>query len=117
MQFSAERVLANVRKATTDDLLDRVTVFRSGLEPAAVPIIMGELRSRGVSAEAIVEHEGSRMGVLFYDNGIACVCARCRKPAVANEWGWHRLFGKIPLYPRTFLLCEVHATPKDDGDD
>ena len=116
MQFSAQRVQANVRKATTDDLMDRVTVFRAGLEPAAVPIILEELRSRGVTPEAIVLHEGSRVGVLFYDNGIACQCIRCAKPAVAREWGWQRIFRKVPLYPRTFLLCTDHARPKV-GDD
>jgi hypothetical protein len=30
MQFDPERVLVNVRNATTEDLLDRVTVYRAG---------------------------------------------------------------------------------------
>jgi len=110
MEFSLERVQENVRQATTEDLLDRVTVYRAGLEPEALPVILEELRSRGVTAEAIVAHEEARQTVIFDPSGPAFKCHWCPKPAVAREWGWHRLFGKLPLFPRTFYLCEEHRT-------
>ena len=110
MEFELERVQENVRQATTEDLLDRVTVYRAGLEPEALPVILEELRSRGVTAEAIVHHEEARQGVVYDESGTAQKCTFCAKPAVTREWGWHRLFGRLPLFPRTFYLCEEHRT-------
>jgi hypothetical protein len=110
MEFSLERVQENVRQATTEDLLDRATVYRAGLEPEALPVILEELRSRGVTAEEIVSHEAARGEVIFDPDGPALKCHFCRKPAVTQEWGWHRMFGKLPLFPRTFYLCEEHRT-------
>lgn len=108
MEFDIDRVRANARTATSDDLLDRVTVYRSGLEPAALAVIFEELRSRGLDPEAIVRHEESRTGVLRDGTGAGRPCARCRRPAVVRVWGWHRVFGKLPVFPRVFYLCEEH---------
>jgi hypothetical protein len=116
MEFSLERVRANVRKATTEDLLDRATVYRAGLEPAALPVILEELKARGVTPEAIVRHEESQQGVMVDDAGAAQLCSRCRKPAVAREWGWHRMYDKFPLFPRLFYLCKDHCTSVDYDD-
>lgn len=113
MEFSLERVRDNVKQAPTEDLLDRATVYRAGLEPEALPVILEELRSRGVTAAAIVAHEEARAGVIFDPDGPAFRCHRCYKPAVTHEWGWHRMFGYVPLFPRTFYLCEEHRTDKD----
>ena len=33
MRFDVERVRQNVQQATTEDLLDRLTVYREGMEP------------------------------------------------------------------------------------
>ena len=116
MKFDLERVRANVRNATTEDLLDRVTVYRAGLEPAALPVILEELHSRGLTPEAIVSHETSRGAVLYDETGTARTCQRCRKPAVVKEWDWHRMFGRLPLFPRPFYLCEDHRTKvKNEG--
>ncbi|HEX3149584.1 MAG TPA: hypothetical protein VHR66_16030 [Gemmataceae bacterium] len=117
MRFNPERVQANVRRATTDDLMDRVTAFRAGLEPAALPIIMEELRSRGITPEAIVDHEAQRQTAVADKTGVARYCARCRKPAVTREWGWHRLFGKVPIFVRPLYLCEDHRQPQTEGPD
>jgi hypothetical protein len=111
MEFNLERVRENVRKATTEDLLDRATVYRVGLEPDALPVILEELQARGVTPEAVVAHEGTRRGVMQAPDGVARKCHRCHRPAVVREWGWHRMFGKLPLFPRPFYLCEVHRTP------
>ena len=116
MEFDLERVRSNVRNATTEDLLDRVTVYRAALEPAAVPVILEELRSRGVTADAIVRQEVARQGAVCDSVGTTRLCARCRKPAVTREWGWHRLFGKLPLFPRSYFLCEDHRTSEDFDD-
>ena len=110
MEFELNRVRANVRNATTEDLLDRATVYRAGLEPAALPLILEELRARGVTPEVIVAHECTRGDVLFDDTGTAQKCHRCDKPAIAREWGWHRMFGQLPIFPRAFYLCEEHRT-------
>lgn len=108
MEFNLDRVRNNVQSASTEDLLDRVTVYRDGLEPEALPVILEELRTRGYSPEAIVEHEKQRGEVLFDDRGIAQKCSECDRPAVVREWGWHQLFGKLPVFPRAFWRCEVH---------
>jgi hypothetical protein len=110
MEFSLDRVRANVRNATTEDLLDRATVYRAGLEPAALPVILEELKARGLTPEDIVHHEETRQGVMVDDAGTARLCARCRKPAVTREWGWHWMFDKLPIFPRPFYLCEDHRT-------
>src|SRR5262245_49520354 len=43
MRLDLEKVRANARAASTEDLLDRVTVFRDGLEPEAVAVLEEEL--------------------------------------------------------------------------
>lgn len=116
MWFDLERVRANVRRAATDDLLDRVTVYRPALEAAAVPVILEELMARGVDAAAILDHERARAGPVRDSAGAARPCTRCRQPAVAEEWGWHRLFGRLPLFPRRLYLCEDHRTSGDFDD-
>jgi hypothetical protein len=109
MRFDAERVRANVRKATTEDLLDRVTVYRAGMEPEALDIIEGELRQRGVDLDQIEEHARRREGKgIPRADGAAARCLRCRNPAVTQEWGWHRLWGLVPVFPRRFYFCEEH---------
>jgi hypothetical protein len=108
-QFDIERVRVNVQKATTEDLLDRITVYRSALDPQAIETIIEELRRRNVSADEIVAHEQARGEVLCDDSGTPRVCSNCLKPAVISGWGWHRLYGKIPIFPRTFYWCAEHA--------
>ena len=113
MEFDPQRVRANARAASTEDLLDRATVYRAGLEPEALPLILEELKSRGVTAEAVVRHEETRREVVRDERGVARVCARCRKPAVTREWGWHWVKGKVPVFPRLFYRCEDHRTRPD----
>lgn len=113
MRFNPEQVRLNARQADTDDLLDRVTVFREGMEPEALGIIESELNSRGIRSQQIDEH-GSRREkeVIFLSQGLAARCSFCRfchKPAVKEGWAWHRLWGYLPVYPRYFYYCENHA--------
>lgn len=109
MQFDAERVRLNISEATTEDLLDRVTVYRVGMEAAAVEMIESELASRGVSGDHIEVHALRRDKVLMRPDGIAEPCSFCPRPAVVQGWGWHRLLGVIPLVPRFYSYCERHA--------
>lgn len=109
MRLDPERVLANARESTTEDLLDRVTVYRAGMEPEALAILEAELRDRGVTAAQIHMHSrsvGERC--LRYSDGTALQCSFCRRPAIAIGWGWHRLWGRLPLFPRRFRYCADH---------
>ena len=100
MRFDPERVLSNVRRATTEDLLDRITVYRAGMEPEALDMIERELYSRGVYTAQIEAHAASReQTILLLPDGTAAPCSFCDSPAVAEGWGWHRLWGLVPLFP------------------
>jgi len=109
MKPDLERVRANVREATTEDLLDRATVYRGGMEPETLEIIDAELRSRGVTPEAIVTHETVRgVGLVKGPDGLPRVCARCGRPATWEGWKWGRLWWLLPLFPRWAALCDEH---------
>jgi hypothetical protein len=110
LRFDAERVARNVRQADTEDLLDRVTVYRQEMEPEAIPLIEAELRSRGVTAEDIDAHARRHEGrALARPEGTAEKCSFCHRPAVAEAWGWHRLGGLLPVFPRRFRYCAAHG--------
>ena len=109
LEFNAEKVILNARGATTEELLDRVTVYRRGMEPEALEIIERELHSRGVKWETVADH-GERNGreALMDNHGVALRCSFCDAPAVAQGRGWHRLLGLVPLLPRKFRYCQKH---------
>jgi hypothetical protein len=127
MEFNPERVADNVRQATTEDLLDRVTVYRAGMEPDALAIIEGELQDRGVYRDQIRAHAAQRKGeVIWRPDGTAAPCSWCDRPAVAAGWGWHWvsvvLWGKrrpvVPVFPRYYYYCAAHRPadpPRDVG--
>jgi hypothetical protein len=107
--FNPDRVWQNVRQATTEDLLDRITVYRQGMEPEAVEIIESELRSRDIRAQRIEEYARERgRDVIALPEGTARECSFCRRPAVSDGWGWHRLWGLLPVFPRYYFYCERH---------
>lgn len=109
LQFNPERVWQNVRQASTEDLLDRVTVYRQGMEPEAVEIAEAELRARGIREKEIEEHAHLRgRDAIPLADGTARECSHCRRPAVAEGWGWHRPWGLVPVFPRYFSYCERH---------
>jgi hypothetical protein len=109
MRFNPERVRQNARQATTEDLLDRVTTERSGMEPEALVLIEAELRARGVTAEQIERHADERsQSALLRPNATVRQCSFCHRPAVAEGWGWHRLWGVLPVFPRYSYYCTVH---------
>lgn len=108
MRLDLDRVRENVRKATDEDLLDRATVYREGMEPEALAIIDAELRARGINAADIERHEQERGEVILTPEGIAARCSFCHQPAVAQGWGWHRLWKVLPLFPRVYRYCSEH---------
>jgi len=109
VRLDLDKVRANVEKAETEDLLDRATVYRTGMEPEALELIEAELASRGVRADEIEAHsEARRQTSLTGPDGQAVKCWRCHRPAVAVGWGWHRLWGLLPVFPRWLAFCEEH---------
>lgn len=112
------RVAEYIRKAETEELLDRVTVYREGMEPAALDLMEGELDRRGVTRAEIAEHGETRWETAIrLPDGTALRCAFCNRPAIGRARGWHRLFGVVPIFPRVFACCAIHDPnkPKDDA--
>ncbi len=109
MRLNLERVRRNVKNADTEDLLDRITVYRAGMEPEAIRIIEEELQARQVTPEQIAEHAGRRSrDTRLLPDGTAATCSFCHAPAVAEGWDWHKLWGMVPVFPRTYRYCERH---------
>jgi len=109
MSFDPEQVRDNVRKAETEDLLDRLTVYRAEMDEEALGIIEAELLGRGVTEEQVRHHEERRAReVLWEGPGLAYRCTVCHKPAVARGWRWQRLFWLVPLFPRRAYFCAEH---------
>jgi hypothetical protein len=111
--FDLKAVARYIRQAETEELLDRVTVYRGGMEPAALDLMEGELDRRGVTRDQIAEHDATRRETaIILADGTALRCNFCNRPAVIRAWGWYRLFGRIPVFPRLFARCAVHDTRK-----
>ncbi|HLN30755.1 MAG TPA: hypothetical protein VK395_23655 [Gemmataceae bacterium] len=109
MKLNLKRVRENVRVATTEDLLDRVTVYRAGMEAAALDIIEDELRQRGISPGDVEAHQEGRLReTAILPDGTAVRCTFCYRPAIAEGWGWHRMWGRVPLFPRFYHYCADH---------
>jgi hypothetical protein len=114
LELDLNRVRENAQASSTEDLLDRMTVYRAGLEPEALAIIRDELLARGVTAEDIADHEQRRRDLLI-EGGRPVRCRLCSRPAVVRQWRWGKLFGVLPLFPRREALCAEHSgLPADD---
>jgi len=111
--FDLKRVAEFIRRADTEELLDRVTVYREGMEPAALDLMEMELDRRGITREAMAEHDRARRETaIMLSDGTALRCNFCDRPAVVQARGWHRLFGRVPVFPRVFARCAEHASQK-----
>jgi hypothetical protein len=109
MHFDLKRVAEFIRGADTEELLDRVTVYREGMEPAALDLMEGELDRRGVTREEIAEHDAMRRETaIMLPDGTALRCSFCNRPAVVRRWKLHWVFGLIPMLPWRFRYCAVH---------
>ncbi len=108
-EFDIEAVTRNVRQATTEDLLDRATVYRADMEPAAVDVIEAELRERGVDAAEVEQHAADRAAAALTRGRVTVRCTFCDRPAVRTGVGWHRLWGGPPIFPRRMAYCAEHG--------
>jgi hypothetical protein len=116
LEFDADRVRRNVREATTEDLLDRLTVYREGMEPEALNLIGAELKGRGIRQEEIEAHAAERsLRTIPLPDGTVIKCSFCHRPAVEQGWGWHRLWGRVPVFPRYFFRCAEHRQERQPG--
>jgi hypothetical protein len=67
------------------------------------------LRRRQVTAEEIEIHARERqLETETLADGTAACCSFCHRPALAEGWGWHRLWGRLPLFPRYYRYCREH---------
>src|SRR6185369_10119366 len=108
MNLDLQRVRELARKATTEDLLDRVTVYRAGMEPEALEVLEEELHRRDVGATDIRRYaEQHGREVLWEQPGLAAQCAFCRQPAIKVEQRWFRFLGVIPLFQRPVACCAM----------
>jgi len=115
MSFDPQRVRANSQNSSTEDLMDRITVWRDELEPAAVEIIAAELLRRGLGPEAVEAHRQRREADgVHRSDGIAWKCSFCGKPARDRRWGWQRFWGWLPVFPRKFACCALHGRDKNE---
>ena len=112
MDHDLERIRKNIQQATTEDLLDRATVYRAGMEEQPLVLVEWELEQRGIGFEALETHRKLREAVMVHSDGVAVICSFCHRPAIEQRWGWHRLRGKIPIFPRRFRYCEAHLPQK-----
>jgi hypothetical protein len=117
LKLDLQKVCSEIGRAETEDLLDRVTAYREGMEPDVIPLIEQELRRRKVGpAQIEARREECRRECVFDVAGVAQSCSRCRRPAVAQAYGWHRLWGLLPLFPRWMRYCKNHS-PEGVADD
>jgi hypothetical protein len=109
MRLDLDAVRANAQASSTEDLLDRVTAYRAGMEPEALAVLEEELRRRNVGPGAVADHDTFRRagGVA----GLPRRCRHCPRPAVVVRWVWHRLWGVLPVFPARVPLCADHAGP------
>ena len=136
MEWNLKRVAEYIHRAETEELLDRVTVYREGMEPAALDLMEGELDRRGVTRAQIAEHDANqRAAAIMLPDGTAMRCSFCDRPAVRQARAWHRLRVRIPLlafligraeipmgfsipiFPYLFEYCVMHQKPEAPGKD
>jgi hypothetical protein len=116
MKLDLQKVSEDAARAATEDLLDRITVFRAGMEPDALELIEAELRHRGVQPAEIAAHEANRRRTMLTGpDGLPVKCARCWRPAVVEVWDWQRLWKTVPLFPRRMSYCEEHRPPEREA--
>ncbi len=119
MRFDRDKTLRNAGRAETAELLDRVTVFRDGMEPEALDIFMAELARRGIGPDEIHAHDRAlkHRVVQRTEGSVAPVaqvaqCSFCLRAATETSLDWHRLWGLLPLFKRRFYYCDRHAAER-----
>jgi hypothetical protein len=108
MAVDLERIRQYAEKASTEELLDRVTVFRAGMEPEAIVVIETELHRRGVDQEKVAEFEQLRRRDGLIGGDVPRTCSYCDRPAIVRAWGFARGRSLLPIIPWRFSYCEEH---------
>ncbi len=110
MEWDEQKVLMNIRKADTDDLLDRITAYRLGMELDAIEMIERELHDRGVSTGEIEDHQAAcERDCIYLPDGTAAMCSFCHKPSVAQGRVWWKIWWTVPILPRRVYYCAAHG--------
>jgi hypothetical protein len=113
MHADLAKIEAKLKDEELDDLLDLATAYRAGMEPEALGLVEAELYRRGISAAKIAkQREEYERECIYLADGTAAMCSTCRKPAVHEGWGWHKIMGKVPVFPRWLRSCKQHL-PKE----
>jgi len=107
-----EKQLARLRAMSTLELLDRVTVLQSQMDPDAVELMHAELAGRGIGPDEIGAHlRDMRMVVIRNETGEIGTCSLCGRAAVSSREEWHRWLGLVPLLKRRRYYCPEHSAP------
>ena len=115
MELDLQAVRENARRAATEDLLDRATIYRDAMEPAALALIEAELEDRGLGRDDLINHAHDRdQENLIVRDGVAVRCSFCDRPAVAQGVSWHKLWGRLPVFPRRFFYCARHRAAAEE---
>lgn len=113
MHLPLKEIATYTRRASTEELLNRVTIYREGMEPAALDLMEGELDRRGVTRAQIAEYDAQQQTVVLRrPDGSARRCEKCDRPAVHQHRRWHRVYGLVPVFRRTLYSCGEHAPEK-----
>ena len=105
MRLDLDKVRANARGSSTEDLLDRVTVYRGEMEPSALVVLEEELRQRGVTAAEQSDHgERRRQSALVGEGGAAVRCE------MTDDTAWRLLFNALPAEALADVRCSGDTT-------
>ncbi len=116
MNVDQKTIVERTQASDTEELLDRVTVFREDMEPEAIRIIEAELSRRGFTDDAILAHAKNRCeSNIVGDDGSALRCTSCDRPAIVEDRDWFRVFGKLPIFPRSVRYCELHSRERHES--
>lgn len=116
MKLDLKLLAEHIRQSETEDLLDRYTIFDADMEPVALDLIGNELSRRRVSSQEIAEHLQKRTSeCVWMDTNEVFRCSYCGRPAVYRGWGWHKLWNKLPIFPRVLSRCVMHQPPDSMG--
>src|SRR5689334_17675070 len=83
LEFNRSRTDELAQQATSELLMDKITVYRAAMEPEAVDIFERELARRGVTQLQINAHDDARRRTaIMLPDGTARRCAFCERPAM-----------------------------------
>ena len=113
MRLDLKRVAEFIRRAETEELLDRVTVYREGMEPAALDLMEGELDRRGITREMIADHDEERRQDGDHASGRNCHAVQLLLPPRGRgDPGLAPALRPGADLPAALAYCAVHQKQK-----